>query len=180
MSWLFFKIVASKSIPSTRQFFDDIDRTWQFVKLVSRIFCVNLTHVLQIECNLFVAVLFNMIIGLSEFDSLQRKKIRQRDRSSKIVTSRYRAEPRLKVYPIIRTPGEIQLYDSRGRVTQFARHQAVHGETSSKTSSVYRVYLYQILKFLDCTGLPSGTSNNPVPTSNHATAIRLNDGRNCL
>lgn len=64
-----------------------------------------------------------------------------------------------KVHSIISTPDKIQLCDSRGRVTQFARHQAAHGETSSKT--IPMVYLYQILKFLDCTGLPSGTPNNP-------------------
>lgn len=36
------------------------------------------------------------------------------------------------MYSIISIPDEIQLYDSRGQVTQFARHQAAHGETSSK------------------------------------------------
>jgi hypothetical protein len=30
------------------------------------------------------------------------------------------------------TPREIQLYDSHGRVTQFARHQAAHEETGSE------------------------------------------------
>lgn len=81
------------------------------------------------------------------------------------------------VLDIISTSDEIQLYDSRERVTQFARHQAAHDETSSKTPPVYRVYLYQILKFLDCTGLPSGIPNNP---RRPPTTIRLNDERNCL
>jgi len=44
-----------------------------------------------------------------------------------------------KVCSIISTPDEIQLCDSRGQVTQFARHQAAHGETGSKTiPTVYR------------------------------------------
>jgi len=62
-----------------------------------------------------------------------------RENSGRRKSRFYRAVLDWKVCSIISTPDEIQLCDSRGQVTQFARHQAAHGETGSKTiPTVYR------------------------------------------
>lgn len=64
-----------------------------------------------------------------------------------------------QLYSIISAAGQIQLYGSRGQVIQFARHQVTRAKLVRRPGHTTD-HTYQILKFLDCAGLPSGTPNN--------------------